>query len=140
MKLHEPAVPYQALVQGAEPAAERRVDGRSERDRLPVHRPAGRDDYRGSGDQALRVDCLLGHDQRREAEPEDRLALLGRARQDDGVDTLVAADIEDIEERVAGAGGGQTSGGVLTMTSRFLRDVDGRGLEVKKSCSSFRPG
>jgi hypothetical protein len=56
------------------------------------------------------------------------------------VDTLVAADIEDIEERVAGAGGGQTSGGVLTMTSRFLRDVDGRGLEVKKSCSSFRPG
>ena len=63
----QPPVRDQPLVDGAEPAGERRVDGHAERDRLAVHRAAGRDDEVGERDEALRVDGVLGHDERRRA-------------------------------------------------------------------------
>ena len=52
----QPPFADQLLVDAAEPAAVRRVDGHAERGRLAVHRPAGRDDEVGERDQALRVD------------------------------------------------------------------------------------
>src|SRR5262245_5465164 len=58
------AVPDQHLVDAADAAAVRRVDGDAESRGLAVHRPAGRDDEVGERDQALRVDGRVGDDQR----------------------------------------------------------------------------
>ena len=74
---------HQPLVDRAEPALEGGEDGGAERDRLAVHRAAGGYDEVGVPDQALRVDRALGHDEA--ARRCDLLALLARARQDDGL-------------------------------------------------------
>ena len=66
------ALADQRLVDAAEPAAVGGVDGDAERGRLAVHRPAGRDDEIGEGDQALRVD--------RAARGRSPTAARGRAR------------------------------------------------------------
>ena len=55
----EASLADQCLVDSAELPGEGRVDGRPERDRLPVHRPAGRDDEVSEGDEALRVDGVF---------------------------------------------------------------------------------
>ena len=55
---------HEALVDGTEASRERRVDGRPERDGLPVHRPPGRDDEVGEGNETRRVHGSLGHDER----------------------------------------------------------------------------
>ena len=62
----QPALADQLLVDAAEPAAVGRVDRRAERDRLAVHRPAGRDREVGERDQALGVDRVGGDDHRRQ--------------------------------------------------------------------------
>ena len=68
---HEASLADQLLVDAAEPSAERRVDGDAERRRLAVHRPTGGDDEVAERDQALRVDGVLRHDHRRQAERAD---------------------------------------------------------------------
>ena len=88
----QPALADERLVDAAEPAAEGRVDGGTERDGLAVHRPAGRDDEVGERDQALRVDGVLGDDHRREPQPLHVGALLVGARDHDRVHLLVAAE------------------------------------------------
>ena len=65
----------------------------SESGRFAIHRSARRDDEIGQGDQALRVDGLLGEDHRREREPSDVLPLLLGSRQDDRVHVLQAAQV-----------------------------------------------
>ena len=53
---------HEPLVDRAHPAREGRVDGRSERDRLAVHRPARRDDEVGERDEAQGVDRSVRHE------------------------------------------------------------------------------
>src|SRR5947208_6096529 len=65
----------EGLVDTAHPAAVGRVDGRAERDRLAVHRAAGREDEVGERDEALRVDGAIGDDQRGVTEAPNVLAL-----------------------------------------------------------------
>ena len=70
----------QPLVDRAQTPLERRVHGRAERDRLAVHRAAGRDHQVCVGDQRLRVDRALGD---HKAGHTGQLAALGvDARQD----------------------------------------------------------
>ena len=83
----QPVRADQRLVDAAEPAAVGRVDRRPERDRLAVHRPAGRDDEVGERDQALRLDGVVRDDQRGQGEAPDVAPLLLGPRQHDGVDT-----------------------------------------------------
>ena len=85
----EPALPDEPLVDPAQAAAERRVDGHAERDRFAVHRPAGRDDEIGEGDEALRVHGAVGHDDRGKREPAHVVALLVGSRDDHGLDALL---------------------------------------------------
>ena len=73
----------QLLVDGAQTALESGEDGGAERHRLAVHGTAGGDHEVREGDQALRVDRVLGHDQ-----AADRLylrSLSGRPGQHDGL-------------------------------------------------------
>ena len=82
-QLDQPPVSDQPLVDGAHLPRERRPDGRPERDRLAIHRPAGRDDEIRERDQALRVDRVLGHDERRQRRLAERVPLGRGAREDD---------------------------------------------------------
>ena len=105
----------QAAARGSAPRRRRRAGRRrscrpayAERDRLAVHRPAGRDDEVGERDQALRVDRPLGDDHRRQRERAHVLALLVGPRQDERVHALVACRggrARQREERVRRAGG-----------------------------------
>ena len=86
-------------------AGELGVDGDTERDGLPVHGSAGRDDEIGGRDEALGVDRALGNDRRRQGERADVRSLLVRARKDDGVNVVAATQQLERprEERVAAA-------------------------------------
>ena len=59
------------LVYRTDATRKRRVDGDAERDRLPVHRPPGRDHEIGERDEAPRVDGALRDDEGREGEALD---------------------------------------------------------------------
>src|SRR5262249_36975735 len=98
----EPSLADQTLVHCSEPAREGRVDGNAERDGLAVHGPARRDDQIREGDETLRVDRVLGDEERGEAGRGDRALLLARPREHDGVDTSIGAEPLDHvrEERV----------------------------------------
>ena len=95
------------------------VDGDAERRRLAVHRAAGGDDQVAERDQALRVDGVLGDDQRRQAQRADVVALLLRPGQHDRMQVVLAPEmVEHLrEERVRAAVVEETSGGVRTTTS-----------------------
>ena len=88
-----------------EPPAVGRVDGSSERDRLAVHRPPGRDDQVGEGDQALCLHGVIGNDQGRQGELLDVGPLLLGAGQHDRMDTGVRAYSREYlrEERIRAA-------------------------------------
>ena len=92
----------QLLVDAAEPAPVRRVDGDAERRCLAVHRAARRDDEVGERDQALRVDRGLREDHGREVEGAHVLALLLRPREHERVDVLEPTEMVERhrEERV----------------------------------------
>src|SRR4051812_43101203 len=94
--------PQEHLVDTAKSPAVRGVDGDSERRRLAVHRPAGRDDQVGESDQALRVDGAVGDDQRRELEAPDVVPLFGAPREHDRVHVALAPEVREQarEERV----------------------------------------
>ena len=75
----------QALVHRPEPAGERRVHRRPERDRLAVHRSSGRDDEIGERDEAERIHGALRDDERRRGSALAARPLGRRARQDDSL-------------------------------------------------------
>ena len=79
------------LVDAAEPAAVGRVDRRAERDRLAVHRPAGRDDEVDERDEALAVDRALGDDERRAGRATAGTPLLLGPREHGGLHARVAS-------------------------------------------------
>ncbi len=60
----QPSLLHERGIHRAESSGERRVGGNAERDRLAVHRPAGRDDEVGERDEALRVERPARDDER----------------------------------------------------------------------------
>ena len=103
---YQPLLADQHLVDAAEAPAVRRVDRHAERGRLPVHRsPGGHDEIR-EGDQALRVDRLIGNEHRRQLEAVDEVALLVGPRDCDRVQ-IVAPE----EPRASAGRAGSSVGG-----------------------------
>ncbi len=101
-QLRQPPVRDQPLVDRAHRAGERRPHRRAERDRLAIHRAAGRDDEVGERDQALGVDRVLGQDERRQRRLAQRVPLGRRAREHDRLHRGIGAEpLEHVsEERV----------------------------------------
>ena len=130
----QPAFADELLVDAAQLARELGVDGDTERDGLPVHGSAGRDDEIGGRDEALGVDCALGDDRRRQGERADVRSLLVRAWKDDGVN--VGAATQQLEgpreERVAAA---VIEGDVRR---RAQHDEDAVGVDAERSAGHSR--
>ena len=140
----QPALGDQALVDRAHPAAEDRVDGGAERDRLAVHRPARADDEVGVGDQALRVDrCARGRSATR-SRASRRLALGARDQHGDRAG-LGGEPVEDRGvERVALVVGGSLrrradDGEHRARVDAELAEDRGIGLEVGEVVVLLQP-
>ncbi len=93
---------YESSVYRPQPSGKRRVRRNAERNRLAVHRPAGRHGEIGACDEALRVDGVFGLDHGWKPARSYRRALLARPRQHDDLRSRVRPDaVEHIaEERV----------------------------------------